>query len=89
MAFDILHEFSDNITLMQLMDTSGNFNHVVSVSGYWVFGSNYKQALPQLKELLGTICTPYREEAGVFAEFQDELYAVRFEITQTKFTKWN
>ena len=35
--FDILNDISDNITLVQLMDTLGNVNHTISIIGYWIF----------------------------------------------------
>ena len=88
-SFDIFHYVRDNITLLQLRDTSGNFNHDVSISGYWIFYSSYKRALPLLKDLLDIICTPYKEELGVFAGFQGVLYAVRFENTQSKVAKFH
>ena len=34
-----------NVTLVQLMDTLGNANNDISIVGYWVFDSNYYQAL--------------------------------------------
>ena len=40
-VFDILNNISENITLLQLMDTLGNVNHDISIVGYWIFDSNY------------------------------------------------
>ena len=48
-SFDILHYICYNVTLVQLQDTSRNANNTVSVSGYWIFDSNYKQSLPLFK----------------------------------------
>ena len=39
--FDILNEISENVTLVQLMDTLVNLNHAISIVGYWIFDSNY------------------------------------------------
>ena len=43
--FDILKTISENVTLMQLMDSLGNVNHDISIEGYWIFDSNYKKSL--------------------------------------------
>ena len=40
--FDILNEISEDATLVQLMDSLGNVNHAISIVGYWIFYSNYK-----------------------------------------------
>ena len=45
-SFEILHDISENVTLVQLMETGGNVNDAVSIVGYWIFDSNYKFALP-------------------------------------------
>ena len=44
-AFDILNDISENVTLVQLMDSIGNVNHSISIVGHWIFDSNYKKAL--------------------------------------------
>ena len=44
-AFDILNDISEDVTLVQLMDSLGNVNHAISIVGYWIFDSNYKKAL--------------------------------------------
>ena len=40
-----MNNMSENITLVQLMDSLGNVNHDISVVGYWIFDSNYEKAL--------------------------------------------
>ena len=40
--FDILNVINDFFTLVQLMDTTGNVNHTISIVGYWIFDSNKK-----------------------------------------------
>ena len=43
--FDILNEISEVVSLVQLMDSTGNENHAISIVGHWIFDSNYKKAL--------------------------------------------
>ena len=43
--FDILIDISEYVTLVQLMESLGNMNHVISILGYWIFDSNYKKEL--------------------------------------------
>ena len=44
-AFGILNNISEYVDLVQLMESIGNLNHVISVVGYWIFDSNYDKAL--------------------------------------------
>ena len=44
-AFDILNDNSDNVTLVQLMDSIGNVNRSISILGHCIFDSNYNKAL--------------------------------------------
>ena len=48
--FDILNYISENVTLVQLMDTLANVNCAISIVGYWIFDSNYEKALCLEKE---------------------------------------
>ena len=57
-AFDILNEISENVTLVQLIESLGNMNHAISIVGYWIFYSNYKKALCLTQESLDVICSP-------------------------------
>ena len=34
-AFDILSDISENVTLVQLMDSLGNVNHAIIIVGHW------------------------------------------------------
>ena len=43
--YKILEDISENVTLVQLMDSLGNVNHAISVVGNWIFDSNYEKAL--------------------------------------------
>ena len=44
-SYDIMKDISEYVTLVQLMDYSGNVNHAISVVGYWISEYNYKKAL--------------------------------------------
>ena len=44
-SFDIFNDISDHIMLIQLRDTSGNFNHVVSITGCRIFFPIIKETL--------------------------------------------
>ena len=44
-GFDILKDISENVTLVQLMESLGKINHSTSIVDYWIFDSNYEQAL--------------------------------------------
>ena len=39
-AFDILKDISENVTLVQLMESVGNVNHAISIVGHWIFDFN-------------------------------------------------
>ena len=56
--YEILENISENVTLVQLMDSLGNVNHAISVAGIWIFDSNYEIALVLNKESLDMICAP-------------------------------
>ena len=43
--YKILEDISENVTLVQLIDSLGNVNHAISVFGYWIFDSNHEKAL--------------------------------------------
>ena len=38
--YEIIHDISKRITLLQVMDSVGNSNHAASILGYWKFDSN-------------------------------------------------
>ena len=64
-GFDILNDMSENVTLVQLMDSLGSFNHAISILGYCIFDSNYEQAIRLTRESLYFICSPYVGEEQV------------------------
>ena len=75
--FDILNDISEDVTLVQLMDSLGNVTHAISVVGYWIFDSNYNKALFLTQESLDIICsTSIREE--LVATFRSAFYDVRY-----------
>ena len=39
--FNIINYISENVTLVKLMEKSGNVNHAVSIFGYLIFYYNY------------------------------------------------
>ena len=76
-AFDILTNISGYVTLVQLMDSLGNVNHVISILGYWIFDSNYEKELCLPQQSLDVMCSPSIVEEQV-ATFQSVFYAVRY-----------
>ena len=48
-GFGIFGDISDHENLVQLVDTAGNVDHVVIITGCWIYYSNYKIALPLMK----------------------------------------
>ena len=56
-GFDILNDISEDVTVVQLMESLGNVNHAISVVGYWIFDSNYKKSLCLTQELSDIICS--------------------------------
>ena len=76
-SYDILTDISEHVTLVKLMDSLGNVNHVISVVGYWLFDSKYKKSLVLNRELLDMICAPSAGEEQV-AVFETLFTAVRY-----------
>ena len=52
MLFDILNDISEDVILVQLMDSLGNANRAISIVGHWIFYSNYKKTLCLTQEPL-------------------------------------
>ena len=75
--FGILNDISEDVTLVQLMDSLGGVNHGISIVGRWLFDSNYKKALFFTQELLDIICYPFIEEELILT-FQYVFYAVGY-----------
>ena len=73
--YKILEGISDNVTLVQLMDSQGNVSNAISVFGKWLFDSNYEKELVLNKASLDMICAPsVGEEQG--AKFESVFTAV-------------
>ena len=71
--YKILEDISENVTLVQLMDSLVNVNRAISVVGYWIFDSNYEKSLVHNKASLDMICAPS------FGEYQ----AAKFKLVFT------
>ena len=56
--YKILEDISENVTLVQLMDSLGNVNHAISVVGNWIFYSNYEKSLVRNRASLDMIFSP-------------------------------
>ena len=56
--YKILEDISENVTLVQLMNSLVNVNNDISVVGYWIFDSNYEKALVLNRASLDMICAP-------------------------------
>ena len=56
--YNILEGISENVTLVQLMDSLGNVNHAISVVGKWIFDSNYEKSIVLNRASLDMICAP-------------------------------
>ena len=57
-VYKFYEDISENITLVQLIDSLGNVNHAISVLGYWIFDSNYEKSLVLNKASLYRIYVP-------------------------------
>ena len=76
-SYDIPTDINEHVTLVQLMNYLVNINHAISVVGYWIFDSNYKNALVLNRESLDMIYAPSVGEEQV-AEFETVFSAVRY-----------
>ena len=76
--FDIFNGISNHVTLVQLVYTPSNVNHVVSITGCLICYSNYKILVPLIKSYLNTICSTSKDEKLMYAEFKSVYYAVRY-----------
>ena len=54
-AFDILNDISEDVNLVQLMDSLGNLKHAISILGHWIFDSNYEKVFCFTQESLDII----------------------------------
>ena len=76
-SFEIPHEISEIVTLVQLMDSVGNLNHSVSIVCYWVLGSNSKKGIPLTLYSSNLVCST-SEGRVMFAVFVALFHAVRY-----------
>ena len=75
--FDILNGISEDVNLVQLMESLGNVNNAMSIVGHWIFGSNYNKALFLTQGSLNLIYSPSLDEEQV-STFRSVFYAVRY-----------
>ena len=54
-----------------MIDTAGDVNNVLIITGYWIYDYDYKRPLTLIKESQYIICYPSKDEKGVYAEFKD------------------
>ena len=59
------------------MDSIRNVNHAIIIVGYWIFDSNYEQALCLTRESLDSICSTSVGEEQV-VKFETVFFAVRY-----------
>ena len=76
-AFDILNDISENVTLVQLMDSLGNANNAISIVGHWIFDSIHKKPLCLTQELMDIMCFPCIGKELV-ATFLSAFFAIRY-----------
>ena len=60
-------DISECVTLVQIMETTGNVNHDVSITGSWIYDSNYRKEITLMRELLGVICSLFKYYNGIYA----------------------
>ena len=75
--FDILNDTSEDVTLVQLMESLVNVNHDISVVGYFIFDSIYNKALFLTQELLDIICSTFIG-GELVAMFRSAFYSGRY-----------
>ena len=57
-AFDIQNTISEDVTLVQLIDSLGYTNHAISILGHFIFDSNYEKEMFLAQESLEIIFYP-------------------------------
>ena len=73
-TYDILHNQSNYSTACLLLDTAHRDDHYITVCGKWIFGSNFKMALPLTRAWLNYICSGNDSDK---IEFIAVLHAIR------------
>ena len=75
--YKCFEDISENVTLVQLMDSLENVNHAISVVWNWIFDSKYEKSLVLNRASLDMICTlSVGEEQD--AIFESVFTAVRY-----------
>ena len=81
-----MEDISENVTLVQLMDSLENVNHAISVVGYWIFDSNYEKSLVLNRASLDMICAPSVGEEQD-AKIETVFTAVRYILSASQLKK--
>ena len=68
---------SEDVTLVQLMDSLGNMNNPISIVGHYLFDSNHEKSLCLTQESLDIICYPSIGEE-LISTLQPVFYAIRY-----------
>ena len=87
--YKTLEDISENVTLVQLMDSLVDVNHAISVVVNWIFNSNYEKALVLNRSSLDMVCAPSVGEeqdaifetlftAGRYIYYGDQLKKISF-----------
>ena len=74
-SLGIINDISENVTLVQLMDTVGNVNNSVSIVVYLIFYFYCKNSLKLTLDSLNLVCSPSVGE-GIFSMFKIVFCAV-------------
>ena len=64
--------------MVQLRYYYCDINHSVSITGSYIYDTNYKRAFPLMKESLDIIFSPPKDKKNIYAEFQDVFYTVLY-----------
>ena len=84
--YKILEDISESFTLVQLMYSLVNVNHVIIVVGYWIFDSKYEKALVLNRSSLDMICVPSIGEEQD-AKFEFVFTVVRYILSEEQLKK--
>ena len=57
--------------MVQLLDTTVNVNHAVSITGNCIYDSTYRRELPFMKEYVDIICSLSKDDKYMYAYFED------------------
>ena len=76
-SYDIITYISEHVNIVHLIDYLVHVNHDIGVVGYWIFDSEYRQALVFSREYFHMSCEPSVGEEQVY-QFEKLFTAVRY-----------